>query len=223
MVKTGGARCHSAGTNRPEFCKHCLCKFPKQPNGQTHGYKHYELLLAGPDSRPRQGPAYGKGKGKGKGSGKSWMAFNSQSYNSTPWRKDSENRKSDNFRKSILGDMEKLSRGKGVGDTVLGPTPAEAAGDGARRPGLSDRWAHGLVACMPIPAELTEPQGLASAFLPAKLRAPLVEPLVLRAACPDPRFDLQVVIPYFCEAANYRAIPSIQRVERFMRRLGLPP
>ena len=85
-----------------------------------------------------------------------------------------------------------------------------------------DRRAHGLVACMPIPAELTEPQGLASAFLPAKLRAPLVEPLVLGAACPDPRFDLQVVIPYFCEAANYRAIPSIQRVERFMRHLGLP-
>ena len=98
---------------------------------------------------------------------------------------------------------------------VLHPAPVEAVlygeiGDEhtahVMRP---ERWAHGLVACMPVPAKLTEPKGLASAPLPAKLRAPLVEPLVLRAACPDPRFDLQVVIPHFCEATNNRAIPSI--------------
>ena len=133
MVKTGGARCHTAGNNRPEYCKHCLCKFPSKPNGATFGFKHFELLQAGPDSRPRLGPARG-GKGNGKG-GKPFLAFNSQSYDRTPWRKESENRKLEDFRKSILGDMEKLLRGKGfVGDTA-GPTPSEQ-----RRPGLSDRW-----------------------------------------------------------------------------------
>ena len=93
MVGTGGARCHAAGNNRPEFCKHCLCKFPKKPNGESHGYKHYELLLAGPPSSPPQGPAHGKGKGKGKGDR---IAFNSQPYTS-PWRKEAENRKFENF------------------------------------------------------------------------------------------------------------------------------
>ena len=69
--------------------------------------------------------------------------------------------------------------------------------------------AHGLVGWVPVTAELAEPERLCPGVLPAKLRAPLVEPLIRGAACPNPRFDLQVVIPYFGEAANYGAIPTI--------------
>ena len=64
MVLSGGARINRAGTRAPATCKHCHKPFPKLPNGEEHGYKHYALLTKGTG---------GKGKGKGKGKDKQYL------------------------------------------------------------------------------------------------------------------------------------------------------
>ena len=64
---------------------------------------------------------------------------------------------------------------------------------------------------MKVTAELAKPQRLRPRVLPTQLRASLIEPLVRSTACANPRFDLQVVVPYFGELANYGAIPTITK------------
>ena len=64
---------------------------------------------------------------------------------------------------------------------------------------------------MKVTAELAKPQRLRPRVLPTQLRASLIEPLVRSTACANPRFDLQVVVPYLGKPANYGAIPTITK------------
>ena len=73
----------------------------------------------------------------------------------------------------------------------------------------AQRWAHRLVAGMPVSRELAQPQALRSALLPTLMRAGFIEPLVLGTASPHARLDFQVVIAHLGLATDDYAIPTI--------------
>ena len=121
MVLSGGARINRAGTKAPPTCKHCKLPFPKLPNGEVHGYKHYALLIGG------------KGKGKGKGKDKQYLGNASPYENPKSGNKGRQNLDSrfataaqmeqfgTTLRTELLGAIKDLGRQV---DTN-GPTPAE--------------------------------------------------------------------------------------------------
>jgi hypothetical protein len=121
MVLSGGARINRAGTKAPPTCKHCKLPFPKLPNGEVHGYKHYALLIGG------------KGKGKGKGKDKQYLGNASPYENPKSGNKGRQNLDSrfataaqmeqfgTTLRTELLGAIKDLGRQV---DTN-GPTPTE--------------------------------------------------------------------------------------------------
>ena len=45
MATTGGARCHMAGTRRPDWCKHCAKRFPDKPKWGKMGAYALQIPL----------------------------------------------------------------------------------------------------------------------------------------------------------------------------------
>ena len=100
MVLSGGARINRAGTRAPATCKHCDKPFPKLPNGEEFGYKHYAILT--------KGSAGGK-KGEGKGKDKRYLG--NASPNDSP--------KGGNKGRPNM-DQRFEKRGKGLRSEMLG-------------------------------------------------------------------------------------------------------